>query len=160
MQVGTQYDQFGNARPINAGNAYATEMAKWEMFHSVYGPPGRPFEQRAYPALMYRAARPSAGGGAVYTHVRVGDDAERERAERQGYVWGGPGKALEALEQQEFQYAELAANRHFTERRMSEKAQQEAAAADESTIKHLPAIPETPIRRRRAKEEATHADAQ
>jgi hypothetical protein len=49
---------------------------------------------------------------------------------------------------QQLEFARLAANRAHTERWMSDKARAEAREIDESTIEHLPVIPETPIKKR------------
>lgn len=158
MQVGVQWFQERDARgnpigelkrmPINASSAYAIEMAKHEAHFSEFGPPGRPYEYRAYPTAMYKASRTPQGGEPRFEYAQAGDDAERERLERVGFVHGGKAAAVKALERQEFEIAELAANRAFTDRTMSEKARAEAAQVDESTVRHLATIPETPVKRR------------
>ena len=50
--------------------------------------------------------------------------------------------ALAALEKREFEFAELAAARVPGEMRMGEKAREEAEQVDNTTIQHLPVIPE------------------
>lgn len=127
---------------------YAKELVKWEANYTQYGPGGRPHVHRDYPTMMYRAKRTPSGGDPAFESREAHDDHERSAAERHGFVHGGKAAAVAALEKQEFEYAELAANRHFVERRMSESAQREVAAVDEHTIQHLPVIPETPIRRK------------
>lgn len=147
MQLGAQWVQ-GHRKPIEANSAYAEEMRKWEAHYSQFGPPGRPYEYQAYPTRMYKASRPKAGGPPTFEGADAGNDQERASLERLGFVHGGQAAALAALEQREFEIAELAANRHFTDRKMSEKAQAEAERADATTIQHLPVIPETPVKRR------------
>lgn len=75
-------------------------------------------------------------------------EAQRHSAEVRGFVYGGQGKALDAYDAQQADYAKLAANRAYQERHMGEKARAEAAAFDDSTDEHVPVIPETSIKRR------------
>ncbi|HMF61455.1 MAG TPA: hypothetical protein VK595_13835 [Vicinamibacterales bacterium] len=133
LQVGTQ-------------TAYAREICKFEANYTQYGPPGRPHVHRDYPARMYKPSRSASGGPPVFEGQDADDERDRERLERLGFVYGGQGAALEALEAREFEIAELAANRAFNDQRMSPKAQAEADAADARTMQHLAEIPETPKR--------------
>lgn len=126
---------------IGPNTAYAQEIRKWEANFTQYGPPGRPYVHRDYPARMYRPSRPPQGGPAVFEGADAADERERERLERVGFVYGGQGAALEALEAREFEIAELAANRALGDRKMSAKAQAEADKVDTGTIQHLGAIP-------------------
>jgi hypothetical protein len=123
-------------------------MCKWEAHYTQYGPPGRPFEYHEYPARMYRPSRDTATGRVSYEAQNAGTDTERESLERQGYVYGGQGEALKALEAREFEIAELAASRAYTDRKMSPEARAEADRADRSTSQHLAEIPVTPTKRR------------
>ncbi len=134
---------------------YAKEITKHEANYTQYGPPGRPYVFREYPSALYRAKRTPQGGDPAFEMVEVGNEQERESAERRGFVHGGKAAALSALETQEFEYAELAANRHFSDRKLSEPAQAEVAAVDAGTIQHLPSIPEQPIKRRGRKPKAS-----
>lgn len=127
---------------VGQGTAYAQEIRKWEANYTQYGPPGRPHVHRDYPARMYRPSRAPQGGPALFEGADASDDRERERLERVGFVYGGQGAALAALEKREFEIAELAANRALTDQRMSAKAQAEADTVDMRTIQHLGAIPE------------------
>lgn len=127
---------------IGPQTAYAKELVKWEANHTQYGAPGRPYVYRDYPHMMYKPTR-SLRDGSVRMDGQIADDeSQRERLERQGFVFGGQGEAMQALERQEFEYAELAANRVIPEQRMSDKARAEAAAVDDATIRHLPSINE------------------
>ena len=128
-------------------SAYARERRKWEATHTQYGPGERPFEFKEYPLMVYKAVRPSSGGPPRLEH-EIAADANREAYWlSRGYV-RGPDKAVEALEAQERSIAELAANRAYNDKRMSARAQEEAAKVDESTIQHLGEIPAQPIRKR------------
>lgn len=134
---------------VGTGTAYAKEIRKWEAGYTQYGPPGRPFVHRDYPMMLYRASRPAAGGDAVFVHQEAEDETRRASLEQLGFVAGGPAAALEALERQEFAYAELAANRAFSDRKMSPEAQREADAKDSATIRHQPELPADPLPPRR-----------
>lgn len=158
MQLGSQWVE-GHRQSITGSSKYAEEMRKWEAHHSQFGPPGRPYEYHAYPTRMYKASRPAAGGPPTFEGVDAHNDAERDSLERIGFVHGGQAEALAALERREFEIAELAANRAYTDRTMSEKARAEADAADSRTIHHLPAIPETPVKRRGRPKKAEPVDA-
>lgn len=142
-------------------SAYAKEMCKWNAHHSEFGPPGRPYTFQPYPARMYKAARLPDGTRAIVEAQDAGNADEQRRLETRGFVAGGQGAALEALDAQEREYAQLAAERNFEVRRMSEGARSEVAQAeDEAGARHLPVIPERPKRRRgrRAKvQEQPHA---
>lgn len=121
---------------------YAQEMRKWEGLPGPYGMPGRPYQFREYPTMLYRPKRAVKNGDVTYEEAIAGDDNERARWESQGFVHGGKGAALAALERQEFEFAELAANRAVTDKRMGELAREEATRIDDATIQHLPVIPE------------------
>jgi hypothetical protein len=92
--------------------------------------------------MLYKPTRAKQNGDVTYEEAVAEDDRDRERLERSGFVHGGKGAALAALERQEFEYAELAAGRVPGDRRMSEQAQAEADRVDSATIQHLPVIPE------------------
>jgi hypothetical protein len=141
-----------SAVEIGRWSAYAKEVIKHEALHTQYGPPGRPYEFHAYPTMMYRASRPKAGGVTPdFEGQEAGSDTERSNLESLGYVHGGKQAAWDALEKREFEIAELAANRNALDRTMSPRAQAEAAAAEEGTIQHLAAVPETPIAPKRGR---------
>ena len=54
------------ARPIHTiDSAYAKEMRKHEANYTEYGPPGRPYQFRAYPTMMYKADRRDGTGPIV-----------------------------------------------------------------------------------------------
>lgn len=133
---------------------YAKEAVKWEMDYSEFGPPGRPRQAVGFlefPKMLSLAGRNSQGIPGIVDHQTVHDPSEEARYLAKGYR-AGEDTALEALHARDSEIATLAANRAFQEKTMSPAAQQEAAAWDASTADHLPAIPETPIRKRQKKE--------
>lgn len=127
-------------------SAYAVERRKWETTHTEFGPPGRSANFTEYPLMIYRAKRSSSGGPPIIDHCIVDDEQQERLKAGQGWV-RGPDNAVKALEHDEQELARAAAERAYQDRRMSAQAQAEAAAVDESTIAHLGAIPETPIKR-------------
>jgi hypothetical protein len=133
-----------DAVQLGKDSAYAKEITKHEANYTQYGPPGRPYEYRPYPTMMYRASRPKEGGAIPdFDQMEAGNDHERESCERQGFVYGGKAEALAALERQEFEFAELAANRELNDRKMSDKARTEATRVDDAAgIQHVPNIGE------------------
>jgi hypothetical protein len=129
-------------------SSYAAERRKWETTHTEFGPPGRAAVFTEFPIMIYRASRPSSGGATpILEHVIVDNAQQEENMRSRGFV-RGPDHAVQMLEQQERELAQAAAERAYQDKRMSEKAQAEAATVDESTINHVGAIPETPIKRR------------
>lgn len=141
-------------------DAWTKEMAKWEarpvmiggkngtyvepIPYAEGGRGGAPFAE--YPKAMYRAES-AMGGPRISAYQEVPD----EIAERLAYGQGWRARqedALELVHENAREMARLAANRAHNERWMSDKAKAEAAAVDESTIEHLPAIPVTPIKKR------------
>jgi hypothetical protein len=81
----------------------------------------------------------------------VNDEAEKIRAYEQGWR-DTPQEALDHLEARDDAKSTAAAERHAADARMSEKAQREAAAADQETLKHLPEIPEESERKRKQRD--------
>ena len=127
---------------LGPDSAYGKEMRKHEGHFSQWGAPGRPYEFRAYPSMLYKPTRAKDSGTVTYEESVAEDDRDRERLERVGFVHGGKGAALADLERREFELAELAANRAASDKRMGELAQGEADRLDSQTIQHLPVIPE------------------
>ncbi len=129
---------------------YAKEAVKWEAHHSQYGPPGRPFVYAEYPKRLYRVERAKTGGDVA---IIDRDDATSPLMEQnmrsRGFI--ALTEAGEWLERQDREIAELAANRAFTEKRMSPEARAEAAAADDAVSTHLAEVPVTPIKKRRGR---------
>ena len=134
--------------PIAPESAYAKEATKWEAQHTPAGPPGRPYQYVPYPAMLYRAGRINQGPiGIVETAVADTADAAKTMKTRGFCV--GPHEAIAAFEDQQLEFAKLAAERNYdVKHRLSEKAAAEVAQAEDAQgSEHLPAIPETPIKR-------------
>jgi|SRR5436190_4936248 len=130
---------------------YAKERRKWETTHTEYGPPGRAAVFTEYPLMIYRAKRPPQGGREpIIEHVIVDNEQEERNMASRGFV-RGPDHAVEALEASERELARAAAERAYSDQRMSARAKAEAETADEQTIAHLGEIPETPIRKRQVR---------
>jgi hypothetical protein len=132
---------------------YAKEMRKWEAHHTEFGPPGRPYVFHDYPVRMYRAFR-GAESRLLFESFQAGDDLERRNFESRGFR-AGQAAAFDALQATELEAAKLAAEINFEARRMSGTAQIEIERAQAAAgARHLPSIPETPIKRRGRKPKA------
>lgn len=135
-------------------SAYSKEMAKWN----------KPYVFQPYPRMVYKArphpvtGKASAGFGADIVEPlsgRVLHNAEQFAASCQMIVnsdsefanamnagWREtPDKAVNFYEERENKISTATAERHYSDRKMSEKAQAEAKAVDESTDQHVPEIP-------------------
>lgn len=135
-------------------DAFIKERAKWEMrpveIGDTYVQPipvaeggrgGAPFEE--YPKWLHKPGLVDGAPGIVAS--KLVNDADAEAIAR-GLGWAvDQAKAVADLH---LELATLAANRAASDRRMSEKAREEAAAVDETTMAHLPVIPEAPKRGR------------
>ncbi len=139
------------------GSAYAQEMAKWEMGWNEFGKPGRPREvygNQEYPLMCYKMRRSNAphevsAGPFVVVDMTTADDENALRnLQSRGYVVGRKQAEDALVELEEKAIPLAAAERAFSEQRMSDKAKAEADAYELSTGKHAPEIPEKPIRRR------------
>lgn len=78
------------------------------------------------------------------------DEAERRRLMADGWAESSA-LAIEAAEARERAISDAAAERHFSDRKMSEKAQAEALEHDRSTFEHQPVIPQAKDRARPAR---------
>lgn len=144
------------AIPRAQEDGWTKEMAKWEhrpvMINGTYiqpvpfadgGKGGAPTVE--FPKMLYRAEA-ADGGPRISGYTTARDEAH----ERQliGSGWSVTQEAaIEAVHAQHLEFAKLAANRVHNEKWMSDKAKAEAREADESTMQHLPVIPETPKKR-------------
>lgn len=137
---------------IPQGTPYAEEMRKHEAVHTQFGPPGRPYVHQEFPKRLYKALRQEAPAvGIIYEGFTVHNDDEQRNMQSRGYALS-QSLALEALEAEQTEHGKLAAERNFEIKhgRISERAAAEVRAAEaEYGARHLPAVPETPIRRRR-----------
>lgn len=130
-------------------SAYAEERRKWEATHTEYGPPGRPYTYQPFPTRMYKALR-QADGSRTFEAFTANDAHEQRNLESRGFVVGGQQAALDALSAQELEHATLAAEINYDARyRLSEKARADVDAAQaQAGARHLPVVPETPIKKR------------
>lgn len=103
-----------------------------------------PFQM--YPKMLYRAEL--ADGGARICETKIIHDESQERMALGGGWSDGQQEAIDQVAAQQLEFAKLAANRAHNDRWMSQAAKTEAAEIDEQTMQHLPAIPETPIKKR------------
>lgn len=142
---------------VNASSPYAQEMRKWEAHHSVFGPPGRPYEKREFPKMLYKGVQ----GEPMETFV-VNDEAEQRKYEAKGYATTQE-RALDLLERDQRESGTAAAERNFEieKGRISERAAKEVRAAEaEHGATHLPEVKAQPVRRkRRTKAEMAAAKA-
>lgn len=134
-------------------SAEAQERQKFEATYTEFGPGRRPYVRRDYPMLLHKAGRPSGGmgGPVIVEHQEVGSEREADQYRSQGFR-PTPLEALDAWEAQQHEFAELASERNWqtAHGRHSEKAQTEIARAEAVAEDHLPSVPVTPIKPRRA----------
>lgn len=98
--------------------------------------------------MFYKVRRSDTNGSFIVDHYHEAqDEADARNLLSRGYVQGRAA-AEAAVVEQEQRDAVAAAERNFSDRRMSDAAKAEADEADRATAKHLPAVPVTPIRKR------------
>lgn len=134
-------------------NAESKERVKWEAQNSAYGDGLRPYVFRPYPMCMHLAGPPSGGMGAItiIEHVEVKSDNESDTYRARGFR-ATPLEALQAYEDQQLEYAKLAAERNYdVKNKLSPNAAAEVALEESRVAGHMPAMPEVPIRRRRGR---------
>lgn len=135
---------------------YAKEMAKWEAHHTQWGPPGRPYQFHEYPKRMCRAEYVPGEGFKVVEGFNANTRDEELNFLSRGFGVGHAG-AIEIAERAHTEAGRLAAEREFAIQhgRHSERAVAEVRAAEaEYGARHLPEVPETPIKRRGRKPKA------
>lgn len=137
-------------------STYDKEMAKWDTPRSLGGM--RPDGYEPFPKIVYKAHQ--ADNGKWVCSLSVWSDEDRAAAEAwqrrcQRLVqsegdyraalndgWRDTPVDAEAYAQKiQTEIADAAAERHYRDARMSEKAQREAAAADAASDAHVPDIP-------------------
>lgn len=168
--MGSPYLMYDGAR-ITRESALGKELAKWER-----SPDWRP-ENHPYPKMLYKAAKRPDGKRSVHEvndslfpqqgekgpFVVVGSaeqwsrrnqktvNDETEYRQAYGLGWRStPQEALELLDAEDANVFKVTAERHASDARMTEAARREAEAADQSTLKQLPTIPEKPTDKRGA----------
>jgi len=152
--MSSPYLQYDGAR-ISAESPLGKELLKWER-----KPDWTP-EKNPLPCMVYKAQhRPDGkrscgetldsmcGGQSAEQWSRrcqltVYNETELSRALESGWR-RTPKEALELLKEKDNAVQDATAERHYKDLRMSEPARREAEAADLTTLKHLPEIPEQP----------------
>lgn len=138
---------------------YAKEMARWEAFPSKWGGAGRPYQYREFPKRVYKAEQTAEGR--VITGETCPDARDLPNFLSRGFHESQQA-AIDALAREQTEHGKLAAERNWeiAHGRISEQAAAEVRAAEaDHGARHLPAVPETPIRatdkRRRQREAVT-----
>jgi hypothetical protein len=116
---------------------YAKEMARWN----------QPYVYVEFPKMLFRGTTTSAGRIEVEQRI-VTSEGEEQDAQADGWL-PHPQHAKDAEMRRQEAIGTAAAERAYTDRRLSAAAQAEAAAADEAAgARHLGEIPERARRRR------------
>lgn len=140
----------GHTIDLPQSTEYAKEMRKWESQPTKFGPPGRPYTFQEYPKRMYKAAS-VPGKGIEVTDAHTVQDADDERNLLSRGFARTIADAFREAEAQHTEHGKLAAERNWeiAHGRISEQAAEEVRAAEaEFGARHLPMVPETPIKKR------------
>ena len=144
-----QFDRVTEGPQWSPDSHYMKEMKKWDTPKRQGGNRCDGYER--YPAMLYRARKPEGGGPYIVIDPRdekwsagntvtVGNEREEQAKLSEGWR-KSPEEAIEYAKGLDKDIANAAAERHFSDRKMSEAAQREAAEADAETAEHLPEIP-------------------
>jgi hypothetical protein len=142
-------------------SAYAQELAKWETRPLEDGSVTQSmisaaraaglhhgsFEHHEFPKMLYQATQ-TPNGIKMTGEIVVESMVQQRNMESRGYR-ASQDDALALVETQNTEMAQAAAERAFTDRRMTPKAQAEAERIESSTARHLGEIPAAPIKKRR-----------
>jgi hypothetical protein len=124
-------------------------MRRHEAYPTQFGPPGRPYQYAEFPKMLFKGERGDKGPAIAERCVVNNEDEQRNMQSRGFYVTQQA--ALDALAKEHLEHGQLAAERNYeiAKGRISEKAAQEVRSAEsEHGARHLPMVPETPIKRR------------
>ena len=117
---------------------YAKEMARWN----------RPYIHQEYPKALYMGTTTAGRVELIQPPRTVRTEGEEQEALAAGWC-PNPQHALDAETKRQEAIGTAAAERAYTDRRMSERAQREAEAADQAAgAKHLGEIKARPTRPR------------
>ena len=153
----------------NPDSDYAREVEKWNQPTNNGGFGAARFEE--YPLMLFKAFKRDNGrvmcGDPLATvgdaegeafsrscQLIVRNNDERDRAMDDGWSVA-PDKAIEKFEHDLRSIAEVTAQRHFADQGLSDLAKAEAAQADAATHEQVPAVPVTPIKRKRGRPRKT-----
>lgn len=133
---------------ITPDSDYGREKIRWEAHHTAAGPPGRPYEFRRYPSMMYRADRIEHGPLGIVDRQTAADEHEERNLLSRGFARSAA-EAVKLKEDEQLEHAKLSAERNYdVEKRLGERAREEVARAEaKHGSEHLPTMPETPIKR-------------
>lgn len=112
------------------------ELRKWNA----------PYVYREFPKMLFRGTTTTAGRVEIEQRI-VGSEGEQALAVGAGWS-SHPERAREIETRAQEDLGTAAAERAWTDRRLSPQAQAEAAAVDQTTAKHLGEIPVAPKRGR------------
>ena len=149
----------------NPDSDFARELEKWNQPTTNGGFGAARFEE--YPLMVYKAfqrengkvmcgdPRASVGDadGEAFSRscqLVVQSNDERDRALSDGWS-ASPDQALEKFERDLQSIAEVTAQRHFADQGLSDRAKTEAQQADDATHAQVPAVPITPVKRKRVR---------
>lgn len=135
---------------------YAKERVKWEAQRTEMGPGLRPYVYRDYPMMLHRAGRPDNGLGAHIIAETVCVESENEEANFTGRGFRRtPLEAIRYLDDLQKECGDLAAELNYEQKnRLSANAGAEVEAARIAHVgvsRHMPMVPETPIKKRRTR---------
>lgn len=127
-------------------------LTEWEAQMSAHGPGRRPYQFKPYPMMLHLAGRPASGLGAatIVETQEVGSENEANFYRSRGFR-NTPLEAIEMWDRQQFEFAELAANRNYqvATGRIGEKARAEVRRAEAAHADHMPDMPIAPVKRKR-----------
>ncbi|HAD74707.1 MAG TPA: hypothetical protein DCG16_02920 [Gemmatimonadetes bacterium] len=149
----------------NPDSDYARELEKWNQPTTNGGFGAARFEE--YPLMVFKAFKRDNGrvmcGDPLATvgdaegeafsrscQLIVRNNDERDRAMADGWSVA-PNKAIEKFEHDMQSIAEVTAQRHFADQGLSDLAKAEATQADAATHEQVPAVPITPVKRKRGR---------
>jgi hypothetical protein len=153
----------------NPDSDYARELQKWNEPTTNGGFGAARFEE--YPLMVFKAFKRDNGrvmcGDPLATvgdaegeafsrscQLIVRNNDERDRAMADGWS-GAPDEAVKKFEHDMRLIAEVTAQRHFADQGLSDLAKAEATQADAATHEQVPAVPVTPIKRKRGRPRKT-----
>ena len=149
----------------NPDSDYSRELEKWNRPTNDGGFGAARFEE--YPLMVFKAFQRDNGrvmcGDPLATvgdaegeafsrscQLIVRNDDEHDRALGDGWS-KGPDTAIEKFERDMQSIAEVTAQRHFADQGISDLAKAEATQADAATHEQVPAVPITPVKRKRGR---------
>jgi len=149
----------------NPDSDYAREVEKWNQPTNNGGFGAARFEE--YPLMLFKAFKRENGrvmcGDPLATvgdaegeafsrscQLIVRNNDERDRAMADGWSVA-PDKAVKKFEHDMRLIAEVTAQRHFADQGLSDLAKAEATQADAATHEQVPAVPITPVKRKRGR---------